>query len=130
VINKIFIYHLFIAPTKSPDIVQAFSTGPYKIFIEWSPIPLPFVHGDPLGFRVKISKVGEDDPFINTTGMDVKYFDVENLQPLTNYSLQVLEFNKNGDGPLSSPVYVQTMPKSKNQYPSNPPGPQSRLPPV
>lgn len=104
------------APTKAPDIVQAFSTGPYKIFIEWSPIPLPFVHGEPLGFRIRISKVGEDDPIINTTGMGVTYFNVENLRPLTNYSVQVLEFNKIGDGPLSLPVYVQTMPQSEFKH--------------
>lgn len=94
-------------------MVRAFSTGPYKIIIEWRPIPLPFAHGKPLGFIIRATKVGEDDPIINTTSMATNYFEVENLQPFTNYSVSVLEFNKNGDGPLSVPVYVETMPQSK-----------------
>ncbi|KAK3744279.1 hypothetical protein QZH41_020659, partial [Actinostola sp. cb2023] len=98
-------------PTRSPK-VHAFSTGPHTISIEWQPVPLPFVHGTPRGFRIQISKFGDENPTINTTSPDTKYFEVENLQPLTKYTLSVLEFNENRDGPWSRPVYVQTMPQN------------------
>ena len=107
------LFFIAVGPTRSPVVFQAFSTGPYKISIEWQPVPLPFVHGTPRGFRIRISKFGGNDPIVNTTGVDIKYFEVENLQPLTDYTLSVLEFNEIRDGPWSRPVYVQTMPQSK-----------------
>ncbi|KAK3696526.1 hypothetical protein QZH41_004875 [Actinostola sp. cb2023] len=106
-------------PTRSPVVFQAFSTGPYKISIEWQPVPLPFVHGTPRGFRIRISKFGGNDSIVNTTGVDIKYFEVENLQPLTDYTLSVLEFNEIRDGPWSRPVYVQTMPQTPPPPPTN-----------
>ena len=113
--NRELIDIFLTAPTRSPEVVQAFSTGPYKISIEWRPVPLPFVHGTPGGFRIRIM-LGDGDPMINTTSPDTKYYEIKNLQPLTNYSLSVLEFNEHGDGPWSPPVYVQTMPQSKTYF--------------
>lgn len=110
---SIIILH-FAAPTKAPSVVQAFSTGSNKIFLEWTPIPLPFVHGEPLGFRIHVNKVG-GGLIVHTTKNNTKDYEVGDLEPLTNYSIQVLEFNKNGDGPLSPPLYVQTMPKRRRE---------------
>jgi hypothetical protein len=64
----------FSVPTQSPVIIQDYASGPSKISIEWDPVPLPFMHGQPLGFRIKIYKFGQD-PIVNTTSPDVTYFE-------------------------------------------------------
>jgi hypothetical protein len=67
------------------------------------------MHGQPRGFKINISKVGQD-PIVKTTSKNVTTFD--NLQALTNYSLSVLAVNQIGDGPWSRRVYVKSLPES------------------
>ncbi|XP_048579992.1 tyrosine-protein kinase Mer [Nematostella vectensis] len=98
-------------PTKPPTSTRAYATGPNSILIEWKPVPLPFVHGTPQGYRIMIKEVTADRYMIsNTTGAAVLRIEFQGLKPLTNYSLVVMEFNEHRDGTPSSPVYVMTMP--------------------
>jgi hypothetical protein len=111
---------IFSAPSRAPVIVQVHATGPSKISLAWRPVPLPFIHGQLRGFRILINKLGQEGEQIeNTTRPDVKSIEYDNLQPLTNYSLSVLAFNENGDGPSSCSVYVETMPQSKSKSKGN-----------
>ena len=80
--------------------------------MKWNPVPLPFIHGQPRGFRIHINQLDQDS-MANTTSPNVTSFDYKNLQALTNYSISVLAFNDAGDGPYSR-VYVKTMPQSKS----------------
>ncbi|XP_031554403.1 vascular endothelial growth factor receptor 1-like [Actinia tenebrosa] len=101
-------------PSLSPTILQVSSRGPKRVFLAWRSVPLPFVHGQLRGFRISVIKLNarHEKQIVNTTSPSVTSIELNDLEPLTNYSLSVLAFNENGDGPSSRAVSVETMPEN------------------
>lgn len=105
------------APSRAPTILRVSTTrGTSKIFVSWRPVPSSFVHGQLRGFRILIVKLDTsrfEKQIVNLTNPNATSVELTNLEPLTNYSLSVLAFNENGDGPPGRAVTVETMPQSK-----------------
>ena len=100
-------------PSKAPQNVQGIDyTGPFSVFVKWSPVPTGFVHGVLLGYRVLYRKISEadlevqDNLMIKTLPPNQLQTYLEDLTTYSTYQIQVLAFTSKGDGPPSNPVLI------------------------
>lgn len=79
------------------------------LHVSWNDVPLIHQDGVILGYRLQIQKENGGPLVWNlTVGADVHGCIVSDLLIFQNYSVQILAFTNNGDGPLSEKVYQMT----------------------
>ncbi|XP_048262407.1 Down syndrome cell adhesion molecule-like protein Dscam2 isoform X4 [Bombus terrestris] len=110
-------------PAGPPINLEARALSSSEILITWSP-PLPELrHGDIQGFNVGYRETSSANPSYNFSsvsgdgeegGAELR---LTGLRPYTKYTLVVQAYNQVGSGPLSEPLFTQTM----EDVPSMPP---------
>ena len=98
-------------PIGKPKAVTAEALTSTDVRITWQPPEEKDQNGKLLGFKIfyKSDKdpIGSEDVYV--VGASTVSYDLLNLDMYTNYVITILCFNPAGDGPLSDPVYVQTL---------------------
>ena len=76
------------------------ATGPTKIVLDWSPVPLAFQNGIVRGYKVIYKKTGEiSEQILRLTPATVVSTTIGHLGKFTMYSFRLLAFTIKGDGP-------------------------------
>ena len=99
---------MFSVPSKPPQTVSGQNTSSTSLNISWNPVPVGFVHGILLGYRVmyKISS-RKDNYFVNTTTLK-QTIELEKLKKFTKYNIIVLAYTRIGNGQTSPVLTVST----------------------
>lgn len=91
------------APTAPPNTVQLNPQSAYSISVNWTLPPLVDRNGPITGYVVRHWQADEGPASRrDRTVGSVLSFNVENLQPYTDYNVQVAAVNVNGTGPFST----------------------------
>nr|KAG5708441.1 hypothetical protein BaRGS_026168 [Batillaria attramentaria] len=95
-------------PSASPKNFQAVSTSSSEIRLTWEPPPREHLQGDLRGFKITYScqDCSTDTKTIDEPGKTEMV--LENLQPYTWYTVSILAYNDEGEGPMAE-VAVQTL---------------------
>ncbi|XP_022809697.1 protein sidekick-1-like isoform X2 [Stylophora pistillata] len=94
-------------PNLSPQVVIVTVVSSKSIFVSWSPVPLQDRNGIIKGYRViyqALPNGNNETETVNITTNDQdkeQTLTLEELNEFTDYSIRVLAFTAEGDGPLS-----------------------------
>ncbi|PFX12870.1 Protein sidekick-2 [Stylophora pistillata] len=96
-----------VKPNLSPQVVIVTVVSSKSIFVSWSPVPLQDRNGIIKGYRViyqALPNGNNETETVNITTNDQdkeQTLTLEELNEFTDYSIRVLAFTAEGDGPLS-----------------------------
>ena len=94
---------ILAAPTAPPGVVQLFPLSANSILVNWTLPPLVDRNGPITGYAIRYREANKEAfSGRHWTVGSVLLFQVENLQPYTDYSVQVAAVNVNGTGPFST----------------------------
>ena len=89
-------------PTAPPGMVKLYPQSAYSIFVTWTLPPLVDRNGPITGFAIRHWKT-DQETFSGSgkrVGSDL-FFLLKDLQPYTDYNVEVAAVNVNGTGPFS-----------------------------
>ena len=107
---------LTIAPSASPEMVNVSSVRSSSIDVSWGEVPCSHRNGEITGYVIMykqkgVKKEGRQMSRQTQEGMitvDNHTVTIDNLDPLTEYSVMVAGVNSAGTGQFSEPVTVVT----------------------
>ena len=92
-------------PSAPPEMVNVSSVhGSSSIIIRWGEVPCQHRNGEIIRYAVKYSK-GSQEEIVMVDGHATT---LDDLEPLTEYSIMVAAVNSNGTGQYSEPVTIVT----------------------
>ncbi|KAI1278123.1 Down syndrome cell adhesion molecule-like protein Dscam2 [Halotydeus destructor] len=96
-------------PSLAPTFVHCTFIGSESLTLNWEPPPVDSVNGQLQGYKVVYRPIGGDaSETRERVTPPVTEVKLNNLHKYTNYSVQVLPFNRKGTGSPSRPVYCRT----------------------
>ena len=110
-------FHVILAaPTAPPGVVQLFPQSANSILVNWTLPPLVDRNGPITGYTIRY-RVANKDAFSGRDWTDgsVLFFQLDNLQPYTDYNVQVAAVNVNGTGPFSTFKETKTLSARKTE---------------
>ena len=96
-------------------MVQLYPQSAYSIFVTWTLPPLVDRNGPITGYAIRYWKA-DKEPLSGrskTVGSDL-FFLLKDLQPYTDYNVEVAAVNVNGTGPFSTFQETKTLSASKS----------------
>ena len=96
------------APATAPEIIQAYNTSGWSIFIQWTSPPGP-VPGIIRGYRIFYKNLNVSLSPVEETSVDANTlsYEITSLEPNSEYRIRILAFTV-ADGPKSDSKSVYT----------------------
>lgn len=99
-------------PTKCSSNVQPendtyFFLSPQSITVHWEPPPEEERNGQITGYKIRYRKLRES-PQVKTTPANVRHFELNNLDRMSEYQVKIAAMTVNGSGPFSEWFRVLT----------------------
>ena len=92
-------------PSAPPEMVNASSVqGSSSIIVSWGEVSCQHHNGEIVGYAVKYSSGQRQTEAV----VDGQAITLDDLEPLTEYSIMVAALNRNGTGQFSEPVTIVT----------------------
>lgn len=104
--------HSSPVPAAPPQNVSGFNISKHEIRVFWEEVPSRDVNGILLGYRVIFNETS-GDVFSESVEFPRMNVTLGFLRPYTFYSLQVLAYTIEGDGPKSPPIIIRTEEEGK-----------------
>ncbi|XP_022784712.1 protein sidekick-1-like isoform X2 [Stylophora pistillata] len=96
-------------PSLPPKNVSSYNTSSTSVHVSWHEVPVGFVHGILLGYRVLYKEASAlKNQSIVSTSANTKTKELQGLQKFTVYEISVLAFTRIGDGINSTTLFVST----------------------
>ena len=94
--------------------MSSYNTSSTSVHVSWHEVPVGFVHGILLGYRVLYKEASAlKNQSIVSTSANTKTKELQGLQKFTVYEISVLAFTRIGDGINSTTLFVSTDEDSK-----------------
>ena len=93
-------------------LYKAVALNDSAILVEWTAVPVDFLHGKLQGYSITYSRVqGSNQLAVDTQKMETQHnhATVNGLQPQRNYSFSVSAFTEHGNGPSSNTMIALTL---------------------
>ena len=94
------------APTGAPRGLNITPVKSRSLSVEWGAVPCLHQGGPITGYILHYSINGSGSYTVNITGEENRQYNLTELTPFTNYSVQVAAVNDRGTGPYSTPLNV------------------------
>ena len=99
----------FTVPSRAPTNVQVANHGLNEFLVQWDPVPLQYVNGRLLGYRVYYKDTQYYyllEKSVNTSNPDESHVILTGIQTGQRYQISVAAFTSKGQGPRSSYLYM------------------------
>ncbi|KAK3749470.1 hypothetical protein QZH41_013442, partial [Actinostola sp. cb2023] len=107
------------APGKPPSSIKAYNTSSTTIRAEWGEVDKSYRHGEILGYKFTLSELLPSSATVKRTlGANRRTTLFDDLKEFTQYTFELLAFNKYGDG-FSYMVFAQTRRGPLKQAPAS-----------
>lgn len=98
------------SPSAPPQKISCSAMTSHNIQINWLPLPTKHMHGEIQGYKISYEPANILNEYTNreTKVTSALSTVIHNLQPFTNYSVQIQAFTKAGEGIASTPLICRT----------------------
>ncbi|CAD7076874.1 unnamed protein product [Hermetia illucens] len=105
--NEIKIKTFSSTPSEPPSNVTLEVTSSTSITVHWEPPPEEERNGQITGYKIRYRKLRES-PQVKTTPANVRHFELNNLDRMSEYQVKIAAMTVNGSGPFSEWFRVLT----------------------
>ena len=106
---NLFLLLLFLVPSRAPTNVQATNHGLNEFLVQWDPVPVRYINGRLLGYRVYFKDTQNyysQEKDVSTNNPGESHVILAGIQTGKRYQISVAAFTSKGQGPRSSYLYI------------------------
>ncbi|XP_022107057.1 protein sidekick-1-like [Acanthaster planci] len=108
------------APSNAPVNVMVTASSSTSLIVSWSAVPPEHQNGPIQGYRVSYKEVGDSTaPQVKSVNATMFSVSLTGLAKWQEYALQVLGFNREGNGPNSDVIIIRTKADAPTLSPQN-----------